>query len=205
MKRLMGYGLLLAVFFLSGCFKNARVTPYEVDRVDQELKGNRGVLIGKATDLPEAKKKKTKRMYSLEVELPSREINKQEAKVSATKGNKGYLVGKNVAGGKVRPVKKKKGTKTLRPRENYMKSQIVYQKPLGSGSIVKKEKTGKKTTKEQKGAMVYVVKKGDTLQKISGELYGTTKKWKKIFDANKDTLEDPNKIRVGQKLIIPDL
>ncbi|NQV04749.1 MAG: LysM peptidoglycan-binding domain-containing protein [Candidatus Omnitrophica bacterium] len=144
-------------------------------------------------------------MYNLEVELPSQEIDKQETKVRAIKGNRGYLVGKKAAGEKVGPVKKKKGTKILKPRESYTKSQIVYQKPLGSGSTVKKEGTGKKTTKEQKGAMVYVVKKGDTLQKISSELYGTTKKWKKIFDANKDTLKDPDKIRVGQKLVIPDL
>lgn len=204
MKRLMGYGLLLMAFFLSGCFKSARVIPYEVDRVDQELKGNRGVLMGKAGDLPEAKKKKTKKMYSLEVELPSKGIDKKERKNREIKGNKGYLVGKKVREEKVEPVKKKRGTKTLKPRESYMKPQIVYQKPLGSGSTVKKEGAVKKTTKEVT-AKTYVVKKGDTLQKISSEVYGTTKKWKKIFDANKDTLKDPDKIKVGQKLVIPDL
>ena len=99
----------------------------------------------------------------------------------------------------------KKGIKTLKPQESYAKPQIIYQKPLGSGSVVKKEEAGKKVTKEEKAAKTYVVKKGDTLQKISSELYGTTKKWKKIFDANKDTLKDPDEIRVGQKLVIPDL
>ena len=52
---------------------------------------------------------------------------------------------------------------------------------------------------------LYVVQKGDTLQKISDKVYGTTKKWKKIFDANRDILEDPNKIKPGQKLVIPEL
>ena len=203
MKRLMGYGLLLVVFFLAGCI--TRITPYEVDRVDQELKGNRGVLMGKAGDLPEAKKKKTKKMYSVEIELPSRGIDKPGTSDSETKGNRGYLVGKKVAEEKVGSVKKKRGTRTLKPSKSYMKPQIVYQKPLGSGSIVKKQGISKKTAKEKKEATTYVVKKGDTLQKISSEVYGTTKRWKKIFDANKDTLKDPDKIRVGQKLVIPDL
>ena len=203
MKRLMGYSLLFAVFLLSGCV--TRVTSYEVDRVDQEFKGNRGVLMGKATDLSEAKKKKTKKMYSLEIELPSREIDKLETKDRGIKGNEGYLVGKKVTKEKIEPVKKKRGIETLKPRKSYMKSQIVYQKPSDSGSTVKKEGIGKKTAKEEKVARAYVVKKGDTLQKISSEVYGTTKEWKKIFDANKDTLKDPDKIRVGQKLVIPDL
>ncbi len=202
MKRLMGYGLLLVAFFLSGCI--TRITPYEVDRVDQELKGNRGVLMGKAEDLPEAKKKKTKKMYSIEIELPSRGIDKGTSD-SEIKGNRGYLVGKKVTEEKVGPVKKRKGTKRLRSRKSYMKPQIVYQKPLGPGSIVKKQSTSKKTAKEKKEVMMYVVKKGDTLQKISSDVYGTTKKWKKIFDANKDILKDPDKISVGQKLVIPDL
>ena len=49
----------------------------------------------------------------------------------------------------------------------------------------------------------YTVKKGDTLQKISKACYGTTKKWTKIYEANKDTLKGPNKIYPGQVINIP--
>ena len=49
----------------------------------------------------------------------------------------------------------------------------------------------------------YTVQKNDTLQKISQKFYGTTKKWKKIFDANKDTLKGPDKVYAGQVLNIP--
>jgi nucleoid-associated protein YgaU len=53
-------------------------------------------------------------------------------------------------------------------------------------------------------AKVYEVVAGDTLSKIAKKYYGDANKYMKIFDANKDQLTDPNKIKVGQKLKIPD-
>lgn len=50
----------------------------------------------------------------------------------------------------------------------------------------------------------YEVKKGDTLSKISKEMYGDANKYQKIFDANKPMLKDVNKIYPGQKLRIPE-
>jgi nucleoid-associated protein YgaU len=52
-------------------------------------------------------------------------------------------------------------------------------------------------------AQAYTVKGGDTLSKISKEFYGGANKYMKIFDANKDQLSDPDKIKVGQVLQIP--
>lgn len=49
----------------------------------------------------------------------------------------------------------------------------------------------------------YIVKKGDTLSKIAEEHYGDAKLYPKIFEANRDVLKDPDKIRPGQKLRIP--
>lgn len=49
----------------------------------------------------------------------------------------------------------------------------------------------------------YVVQKGDTLSKIAKEFYGDAMLYPKIFEANRDTLSDPNKIKPGQKLRIP--
>lgn len=45
---------------------------------------------------------------------------------------------------------------------------------------------------------------GDTLSKIAQTHYGDANKYTKIFEANKDQLADPNKIKVGQKLKIPE-
>ena len=49
----------------------------------------------------------------------------------------------------------------------------------------------------------YVVKKGDTLSRIAEEFYGDAALYRKIFEANRDVLSDPNKIKPGQKLRIP--
>lgn len=50
----------------------------------------------------------------------------------------------------------------------------------------------------------YVVRKGDSLSKIAKEFYGDAKRWKKIFEANRDIISNPDLIRPGQKLVIPD-
>lgn len=46
----------------------------------------------------------------------------------------------------------------------------------------------------------YTVEPGDSLSKIAGH-YGTT--WQAIFEANRDTIDDPDMIQVGQVIRIP--
>jgi LysM repeat protein len=53
-------------------------------------------------------------------------------------------------------------------------------------------------------AKVYEVVGGDSLSKIAKKFYGDASKYMKIFEANKDQLADPDKIKVGQKLKIPE-
>ena len=49
----------------------------------------------------------------------------------------------------------------------------------------------------------YTVKSGDTLSKIAKETLGDANAYMEIFNANKDQLADPNKIKPGQVLKIP--
>jgi len=201
MTKLIAYSLLLTALVVSGCV--ARVTPYETDRVDQELSGNRGIVGGKVSDMPEVKRKKTKEMYNLEIELPSKGDKRSDV---ASKGNKGYLVGKEIPRETTVPAKKKTGRKRLLPFTRSSKPQVVYQPSAISGNKYEKEK-GSGTIAEGKvetGERIYTVEKGDTLQKISEKAYGTTKKWKKIFEANRNILESPDKIKPGQELVIPE-
>ena len=53
------------------------------------------------------------------------------------------------------------------------------------------------------GGQTYDVKGGDTLSKISKQFYGDADEYMRIFYANRDKLNDPDKIQVGQKLVIP--
>jgi nucleoid-associated protein YgaU len=52
-------------------------------------------------------------------------------------------------------------------------------------------------------ARTYTVQAGDSLSKISKQFYGDANKYMKIFEANKDKLADPDKIKPGQELVIP--
>jgi nucleoid-associated protein YgaU len=52
-------------------------------------------------------------------------------------------------------------------------------------------------------ARTYTVQAGDNLSKISKQFYGDANKYMKIFEANKDKLADPDKVRAGIDLIIP--
>ena len=49
----------------------------------------------------------------------------------------------------------------------------------------------------------HTVKSGDTLSAIAKKLLGSANRYMDIFNANKDQLSDPDKIKVGQKLVIP--
>ena len=203
MNRFTVYSLLLTAFLLSGCV--SRVVPHDVDRVDQELTGNRGIIMGHASSESAVERKKTRRIYNLEIELPYNEQQKSSRKTTTSKK---YTEKKDVSQSKVvsrSSAEKEQGSKT----SSFSKApQVVYSAPSsaglkyqgqsGAGILVKgvQGKPAKVTT--------YVVKKGDTLQKISSEMYGTAKKWKKIYDANKDVLKSPDTIKPGQKLVIPE-
>ena len=49
----------------------------------------------------------------------------------------------------------------------------------------------------------YTVKSGDTLSHIAKEYLGNANQYMRIFEANKDQLSDPDKIKPGQVLKIP--
>jgi nucleoid-associated protein YgaU len=50
----------------------------------------------------------------------------------------------------------------------------------------------------------YTVAAGDSLSKIAKQFYGNANSYMKIFEANKDKLSDPNTVKVGQQLVIPE-
>lgn len=54
------------------------------------------------------------------------------------------------------------------------------------------------------GHRSYTVVHGDTLSHIAKHFYGKASHWHAIFAANRDQLDDPDRIRPGQVLIIPD-
>ena len=49
----------------------------------------------------------------------------------------------------------------------------------------------------------YVVVNGDSLSKIAKREYGDASKWRRIYEANKDLIKDPDLIYPGQELKVP--
>jgi nucleoid-associated protein YgaU len=50
----------------------------------------------------------------------------------------------------------------------------------------------------------YTVQKGDSLSKIAKREYGDAQQWRRIFEANRDTIKDPDLIYPGQVVRIPE-
>jgi len=63
-----------------------------------------------------------------------------------------------------------------------------------------KEKPGVPKIEKPK---TYIIKKGDTLLNISERFYGNKSLWRKIYEANKDKLDNPYKLNAGQALTLP--
>jgi nucleoid-associated protein YgaU len=67
-------------------------------------------------------------------------------------------------------------------------------------------KSGSSSTAPKPAApaeQIYTVVAGDSLSKISKKLYGDANQWKRIFEANRDQIKNPDLIQPGQKLKIP--
>jgi len=192
---------------VSGCVTRTYTT--HVERVDQEIYGNRGVIMGTPPPVEETDVKKTREIYNLEVEVPSlykgssgqKKVYREERVRQEDKelyGNRGYLQGG------ISPEKEVYVPETAKAQQSNMRisgglysgrtPQVVYSEPskaTGANSVSTEDKE------------YYVVEKGDTLQIISEKFYGTTKKWKALYEANKNVLKSPDRIRPGQKLVIP--
>jgi len=128
-------------------------------------------------------------------------------------GNRGYLQGQPPA----QEAKERKATRTTQVVEIELRSPLKFErapkvaaegkteeKPLeGNRGYITQSTTPEIAEPSAQSYEKYTVQKNDTLQKISSKFYGTTKKWNKIFEANKDKLKGSNKIYPGQVLDIP--
>ena len=59
------------------------------------------------------------------------------------------------------------------------------------------------TTMDSSAPRYHTVTKRDTLYAIARTYYGDQRRWKDIYEANRNEISDPNRIRVGQRLLIP--
>lgn len=78
----------------------------------------------------------------------------------------------------------------------------VHTNAAASASGAAAGKPNRPDTKQP--SKIYVVKAGDSLSKIAKLELGDSAKWRQIYSANQQTIgKDPNRIKPGQKLVMP--
>jgi nucleoid-associated protein YgaU len=63
---------------------------------------------------------------------------------------------------------------------------------------------GSSSTAPAPAGQQYTVVKGDSLSKIAKRVYGDAQQWRKIYEANRDQIKNPDLIYPGQTFTIPD-
>jgi nucleoid-associated protein YgaU len=62
---------------------------------------------------------------------------------------------------------------------------------------------GSSSTAPAPAGQQYTVVKGDSLSKIAKRVYGDAQQWRKIYEANRDQIKNPDLIYPGQTFTIP--
>ena len=170
--------LFFVVILLSGCMTRTFVAEQKSeDTLAAHPEGNRGYLMGKPPqDLPEAK---PRMVPTLEIELGSGNPTTEKKTFFAPYTPvKDYEVSAAPArNDSVSPSREEAPVPEVNPAE-----------PVVSAPAQKE----------------YTVQSGDTLQKISQKLYGTTQKWHKLYLLNKDIMKSPDKIHPGMTIKVMD-
>jgi nucleoid-associated protein YgaU len=143
-------------------------------------------------------------------------LTKDRIDQDLTSGNRGFVQGKGAQQENERP-----STRTTQVVEIELNSPIKFEKRAklnvreAAPAVQKQEEPAAEGNKgyitksetpeiaESANTQKYTVQRGDTLQKISKKFYGTSKRWKKIYNANKGVLKTANSIRPGQVINVP--
>ncbi len=194
-------GLLVLGLALSGCV--VKVYQKEMPRKDIVVEGNQGYLVGAPPKQGYTVEKKTRKILVTEIEL----VNPKELDIR-------YLGEKKAGEGEenVDQESEKEMNYGYIYRKEPIEEEFVEEGGVEEVPVVEEEEVvpseeaeEEEEVKGKEEYVIYKVQKGDTLQKISYKFYGKYSLWPKIFEANKDKLENPNSIYVGQELRIPVL
>ena len=134
-------------------------------------------------------------------------MTKDRVDQNLSEGNKGYLMGQGPTEEKVRTstrdtqVLEIEFGKNVKTKKSQAASPAV-QEPIREEPVMENVEPVS-VEPEAPACEQYKVQKGDTLQKISEKFYGTTKKWNKIFETNRDKMKAPDKIYPGKTICLP--
>lgn len=172
-----GFICILIVAFIAGC--TARTYSVRKDREDQQMTGNVGYVGG--TPPPEAKDrtgdKMTRKTYVLEINTGSTKTQDARAEEIVREADE-------IA---------ERAKRTSVPARTYQAGQPQPTRRVSTPL----------TEPAQPSFVEYTVQENDTLQKISMKFYNTNRKWSQIYEANKGIIKNPDRIKPGLMLRIP--
>ena len=73
--------------------------------------------------------------------------------------------------------------------------EVVAEAPVAASEVVE--------VLEQANVEYYIIQKGDSLSKIAKKYYGNAMEYPRLFEENREVIEDPDLIYPGQKIRIP--
>ena len=128
------------------------------------------------------------------------EVPRVDLELSSENGNRGYLIGTPPEPVSVKPTRQVVTIDIEIP--SFYKGKHID----GQATIDGMAPSETETTEAPIGSFdTYVVQKGESLWSIAAkpQVYGKATKWRRIFDANRDLLKTPDRVRAGMKLKIP--
>jgi len=143
-------------------------------RVDQEMTGNAGCIQGACPQADRGDVKQTRRTYVLEVVTNPKKID------TATKTDTSSV-----------------------SSEVYTEQNFTTRSTVKPRAIVLPDAPEPVVVEKKATFVDYKIKEGDTLQKISKEFYGTYGRWNDIYQVNKDVLTNPDRIKPGKVIRVP--
>jgi LysM repeat protein len=87
--------------------------------------------------------------------------------------------------------------------ENLNLRKELEERRIPSHGTIDKSAPTKTSGETDKAIRTYIVRSGDTLASISRKFYKTSRRWKKILDANRKSIDNPETLKIGQTLVIP--
>lgn len=168
-------GVILAALFISSCAMRTYVQ--DKGRVDQEIVGNAGCIQGTCPPVDRSNLPKTRKTYVLEIVTGPHKID--------------------AAG-----TSEDQMTSDFENDEDYTSSEssddYAGSRALSRTAVINEEPVSEVMFTE------YTIQEGDTLQKISKKFYDTYRRWNEIYEANKDVISSPDRIKPGKVIRIPE-
>ena len=193
-----GLSILIVALFLAGCASgtgSVRTRAYvmEKERVDQSMEGgNYGYIFGTPVPEDRSKFKKTRQMHVLEFTKEDEEPEDMTEPLLPPPPPRPQASTPPPRQERRRPPVEEKYEPVVLPNFD---EEPAMREPEPRQAAPRPSATGSYTE--------YTIEKDDTLQKISKKFYDTYRKWPQIYEANKDKIKDPNRIKPGLTIRIP--